>query len=58
MYYIRPKPPEEKEQETETIDDESELNLDRVEEEMIAAYSDDSDDENIFRLDNIKPVSS
>lgn len=53
-----PKPPEEKEQETEMIDDESELNLDRVEEEMIAAYSDDSDEENLFRLDNIKPAKS
>ncbi|XP_076250955.1 intraflagellar transport protein 57 homolog [Rhynchophorus ferrugineus] len=54
----KPKPPEEKEEETETIDDESELNLDRVEEEMIAAYSDDSDDENLFRLDNIKPLKT
>lgn len=27
-----------------------------MEEEMIAAYSDDSDEENIFHLDNLKPV--
>ncbi|ERL85516.1 hypothetical protein D910_02935 [Dendroctonus ponderosae] len=52
----KPKPPEEKEQETETIDDEAELNLDRVEEEMVAAYSDDSDEDNILRIDNIRPV--
>ncbi|XP_050303134.1 intraflagellar transport protein 57 homolog [Anthonomus grandis grandis] len=56
LIFQKPKLPEEKEQETEVIDDESELNLDRVEEEMIAAYSDDSDEENIFRLDDIKPV--
>lgn len=37
------------------MEDESEINLDRVEEEMIAAYSDDSDEENIFRLDDLKP---
>ncbi|XP_066154425.1 intraflagellar transport protein 57 homolog [Euwallacea fornicatus] len=58
LKFQMPNPPEEKEQETEIIDDESELNLDRVEEEMIAAYSDDSDDENIFQLDNIKPRKS
>ncbi|ENN78765.1 hypothetical protein YQE_04777, partial [Dendroctonus ponderosae] len=52
----KPKPPEEKKQETETIDDEAELNLDRVEEEMVAAYSDDSDEDNILRIDNIRPV--
>lgn len=53
---FRPKPPEEKEEETEVLEDESEINLDRVEEEMMAAYSDDSDEENIFRLDDLKPV--
>ncbi|XP_072381073.1 intraflagellar transport protein 57 homolog [Diabrotica undecimpunctata] len=52
----RPKPPEEKEEEAEVLDDESEINLDRIEEEMIAAYSDDSDEENIFRLDELKPA--
>ncbi|XP_050502423.1 intraflagellar transport protein 57 homolog [Diabrotica virgifera virgifera] len=52
----RPKPPEEKEEEAEVLDDESEINLDRIEEEMIAAYSDDSDEENIFRLDELKPT--
>ncbi|KAJ8931861.1 hypothetical protein NQ314_015191 [Rhamnusium bicolor] len=52
----KPKPPEEKEEEAEILDDESEINLDRVEEEMIAAYSDDSDEENIFRLDDLKPA--
>ncbi|XP_074038056.1 intraflagellar transport 57 [Leptinotarsa decemlineata] len=52
----KPKPPEEKEEETEVFQDESEINLDRVEEEMMAAYSDDSDEENIFRLDDLKPI--
>ncbi|CAG9770330.1 unnamed protein product [Ceutorhynchus assimilis] len=52
----KPKPQEEETQETEAIEDESELNLDRVEEEMIAAYSDDSDEENIFHLDSVKPI--
>ncbi|XP_057672450.1 intraflagellar transport protein 57 homolog isoform X1 [Diorhabda carinulata] len=52
----KPKLPEEKEEETEIIDDESEINLDKIEEEMIAAYSDDSDEENIFRLDELKPI--
>ncbi|CAH1959114.1 unnamed protein product [Acanthoscelides obtectus] len=52
----RPKPPEEKEEETEVLEDESEINLDRVEEEMLAAYSDDSDEENLFHLDDLKPV--
>ncbi|CAG9864505.1 unnamed protein product [Phyllotreta striolata] len=51
----RPKPPEEVEEETEVLDDEAEINLDRIEEEMMAAYSDDSDEENIFRLHDIKP---
>ncbi|KAL1509102.1 hypothetical protein ABEB36_003896 [Hypothenemus hampei] len=45
---------EEKEEETEIIDDESKLNFDKVEEEMIAAYSDDFDEENVFQLDNFK----
>lgn len=36
------------------LEDESEINLDRVEEEMVAAYSDDSDEENIFRLDDLQ----
>ncbi|KAJ8938930.1 hypothetical protein NQ318_011692 [Aromia moschata] len=52
----KPKPPEEKEEETEVLEDESEINLDRVEEEMIAVYSDDSDEENIFHLDDLRPV--
>ncbi|XP_018572596.1 intraflagellar transport protein 57 homolog [Anoplophora glabripennis] len=50
----KPKPPEEKEDTVEVLDDESEINLDRVEEEMIAAYSDDSDEENIFHLDDLQ----
>lgn len=45
--------PEEKQEEIEVIDDESEINLERVEEEMIAAYSDDSDDENLFHVEDI-----
>ncbi|XP_060530754.1 intraflagellar transport protein 57 homolog isoform X2 [Cylas formicarius] len=52
----KPKPPEEKEEEMEVVEDDSEVNLDRVEEEMIAAYSDDSDEENIFQLDKLKPI--
>ncbi|KAJ8976230.1 hypothetical protein NQ317_009727 [Molorchus minor] len=54
----KPTPPEEKEEEAEVLDDESEINLDRVEEEMMAVYSDDSDEENIFRLDDLKPVKT
>ncbi|CAH0560872.1 unnamed protein product [Brassicogethes aeneus] len=52
----KPKEPEEKEDELDVMEDESEINLDRVEEEMIAAYSDDSDEENIFRLDDLRPA--
>lgn len=51
--YYRPKPPEEKEEDTEIIDEESELNLDRIEEEMAAAYSGESDDDNYLLLDNL-----
>jgi estrogen-related receptor beta like 1 len=50
----KPVPPEEKQEESEVINDESEINLDRVEEEMLAAYTDDSDEENLFLLDNVK----
>ncbi|KAK9890773.1 hypothetical protein WA026_012118 [Henosepilachna vigintioctopunctata] len=45
--------PEEKEEDIEVIDDESEINLERVEEEMIAAYSDDSEEENLFHIGDI-----
>lgn len=54
MVIFRPVPPEEKKEESEVINDESEINLDRVEEEMLAAYTDDSDEENLFLLDNVK----
>lgn len=50
---LRPSPVEEKEQEAETIEDESELILDRVEEEMAAAYSEESDEENIFHVNDL-----
>ncbi|RZC32563.1 intraflagellar transport protein 57 -like [Asbolus verrucosus] len=50
----KPVPPEEKTEEGEIIDDESEINLDRVEEEMMAAYSDDSDEENLFFINRLK----
>uniref|UniRef100_A0A1Y1MR29 Intraflagellar transport protein 57 homolog n=1 Tax=Photinus pyralis TaxID=7054 RepID=A0A1Y1MR29_PHOPY len=49
----KPKTPEEKDDETEVIDDECEIILDRVEEEMLAAYSDDSEEENIFNMNNL-----
>ncbi|XP_044254951.1 intraflagellar transport protein 57 homolog [Tribolium madens] len=52
--YQKPLLPEEKAEESELINDESEINLDRVEEEMLAAYTDDSDEENLFLLDNVK----
>jgi estrogen-related receptor beta like 1 len=54
LVIFRPVPPEEKKEESEVINDESEINLDRVEEEMLAAYTDDSDEENLFLLDNVK----
>ncbi|GJQ77552.1 hypothetical protein Trydic_g20941 [Trypoxylus dichotomus] len=44
----------EKEEESEMIEDESEIVLDRVEEEMIAYYSDESDDDNIFNLNETR----
>lgn len=50
----KPHPPEENEKEDEVQEDDSEIILDRVEEEMIAAYSDDSDEEAMFRLDDLK----
>ncbi|EFA02064.2 Intraflagellar transport protein 57 homolog-like Protein [Tribolium castaneum] len=52
--FQKPLLPEEKAEESELINDESEINLDRVEEEMLAAYTDDSDEENLFLLDNVK----
>ncbi|KAF5308885.1 hypothetical protein FQR65_LT00585 [Abscondita terminalis] len=48
-----PQPPQEKEEEAEVIEDESEVILDRVEEEMLATYSDDSEEENIFTINNL-----
>lgn len=48
---------EESQQEMETIEDESEIILDRVEEEMLAAYSDGSDDENIFHVRDFESVN-
>lgn len=52
ILFLRPIPSEEKEPEAEMIDDESELILDRVEEEMAAAYSDESD-EDIFHVNDL-----
>lgn len=49
----RPKPAKEQEDEVEVIEDESEINLERVEEEMLAAYI-DSDDENLLHLDDLQ----
>lgn len=43
---VEPEP----EEELDAIEDEAEIVLDRVEEEMLAAYSDGSDDENIFHV--------
>lgn len=54
VHLEKPKPPEEKENERDVPEDDSEINLDRVEEEMVAAYSDDSDGETMFRLDDLK----
>lgn len=47
-----PQVPDEYEEEIEVIEDEAEINLDRIEEEMMAAYSDDSEEENIFQIGN------
>ncbi|XP_017771534.1 PREDICTED: intraflagellar transport protein 57 homolog isoform X2 [Nicrophorus vespilloides] len=47
----RAKPSAETEEEAEMIEDESELVLDRVEEEMMAYYSDDEDDPYVFNVD-------
>ncbi|KRT82878.1 hypothetical protein AMK59_3045 [Oryctes borbonicus] len=44
----------EKEEENEMIEDESEIVLDRVEEEMMAYYSGESDDDNIFNLNETR----
>lgn len=51
--FNRAQPPREREEEAEVIEDESEINLDRVEEEMLAAYSDDSEEENIFHIGDL-----
>lgn len=50
--FFRFEPPEDddEQQQSEQIEDESEITLDRVEEEMLAAYSDNSDEENIFHV--------
>lgn len=53
-----PEPPQEKEEEAEVIEDESEVTLDRVEEEMLAAYSDDSEEENIFTISNLNGANT
>lgn len=57
IFLQKPKPPEENEKENEVQENDSEILLDRVEEEMIAAYSDDSDEEAMFRLDDLKTVN-
>ncbi|KAF5302271.1 hypothetical protein FQA39_LY10310 [Lamprigera yunnana] len=49
---------EEKEEEAEAIEDESEVILDRIEEEMLAEYSDDSEEENIFSMNNINDMKN
>lgn len=46
----------EPEDELDTIEDESEIQLDRVEEEMLADYSDGSDDENVFHVRDLDVV--
>lgn len=53
----RPTVEPEAEEELDTIEDESEIMLDRVEEEMLAAYSDGSDDENIFHVRDLETKS-
>lgn len=47
---FRPIPTEDETQESEAIEDDSEIILDRVEEEMLATYSDGSDEESIFHV--------
>lgn len=51
--HSRPTLLEEQDPEVEIIEDEAELVLDKVEEEMITAYSDESDDEHIFNVDDL-----
>ncbi|XP_065159076.1 intraflagellar transport protein 57 homolog [Atheta coriaria] len=53
FHWKKPKPPVEVEEEAEMIEDESELILDRVEEEMMAYYSDDEEDDLGFNIDNL-----
>lgn len=57
LFLQKPQAPEEDEKENEVLEDDSEIILDRVEEEMIAAYSDDSDEEAMFRLDDLKSTN-
>lgn len=56
--FYRPVAPQEKTEEIEAIEDESEIILDRVEEEMLAAYSDGSDEENIFHVRDFAPTKT
>lgn len=57
LFMQKPKPPQELDKETDVPQDDSEIILDRVEEEMIAAYSDDSDGETMFRLDDLNSAN-
>lgn len=46
-------PPHEPEDEVEDIEEDAEIILDKVEEEMLAYYSDESDDENVFHISDL-----
>jgi hypothetical protein len=55
IFFCRPEPPEEAEVEEEVAEDESELLLERVEEEMAAeTLSDDEPDDNLLRVDDLR----
>lgn len=56
MFYqhcLRPSVEPDKEPEVDAVEYDSEIMLNRVEEEMLAAYSDGSDDENVFHVQDL-----
>lgn len=53
MLLFRVIPPQEEEEQAQEVEDEAEIVLDKVEEEMMALYSEESDDENMFHISDV-----
>ncbi len=56
--WSRPEPPVETGEDDGPVEDEAELNLDKVEEEMAADYSDEEDDDDILHINELTAVGA